>query len=586
MYTRVRRLLLAPVFEGDDEKTRMARLLNVVSLCGLVSGVALVVLARVVVPRAAEIGAVLGLVLGLGSCGLLVLVRLGRVRWAGVGLAVLTYGIVTWGVLTFGGIRSAAVMGYLLVIVMGGLFAQWRGAITFGVLCGVAGAAAFWAERGQMIELPRAVVSVGDLVAVIAACVFTSLLVSAARRGIAAESQRSRQAAADLAERNRELQTIRASLERRTANLRATAEVAQQIATVLDPAQLVRLVVDLVRERFGLYYVGLFLVEAVDQDDPMSARAHQSFAVLSAGTGDAGRQMLAQGHRLVVGGDSMIGQCIAAAEARIELDVDRALLRYSNPLLPETRSELAVPLFSRGRVLGAITAQSTEVSAFDHEDIVTMQTLADQVASALDNVRLYADAQESADRSQRTVRRYVRENWDTLGEAERIASGYRYTTQQAGPAEDAWLSSMESAVREGDVVAMGDAPEGSVLAVPLVQNGVVIGVLGLRRPAGEAWSAEEQALVRSIGGQMTQALETQRLFQATRERARRESILRRATDRVRSQADLTGAIQAAAEEMRRVVGATHVAIRLGTDSRSTSPNGHGLTGRGDGGHDA
>lgn len=123
------------------------------------------------------------------------------------------------------------------------------------------------------------------------------------------------------------------------------------------------------------------------------------------------------------------------------------------------------------------------------------------------------------------------------------------------------------------------------MAVPLVLNGVVIGVVGLRRPPGELWHIDEQALIRSVAEQMTQALENRRLFQVARERARRELVLRQTTDRVRSQADLDAVLQTAAQEMRRIVGATHVAIRLGTAGRSVGMAGDSPESEGYGTHD-
>ena len=275
--------------------------------------------------------------------------------------------------------------------------------------------------------------------------------------------------------------------------------------------------------------------------------------------------MIAQGYRLAVGGDSMVGQCVATGEAIVEQNVRESGHVLGNPLLSDTRSALALPLRSRGRVIGAMTVQSEQRSAFAEQDIAIMQTLADQVASALDNARLYTDAQEAAEVSERVVRRYVQESWDTLVEDEPVLSGYRYADGKAGPAQGAWLSSMEDAMRQGDLVVADGDPEGASLAVPLVQNGVVIGVVGLRRPSEQAWSDDERQLIRSVSAQMTQALENRRLFQIARDRARRESILRQTTERVRAQADLDAVLQVAAREMRRIAGATHVAIRLGTE---------------------
>ncbi len=176
----------------------------------------------------------------------------------------------------------------------------------------------------------------------------------------------------------------------RTTQLQTAAKISKSAITILDPAVLMQQTVDLIQESFGFYYVGIFLVDEAGQ-----------YAVLRAGTGEAGRQMLAAGHRLAIGGESMIGWCIAHSQARIALDVGAEAARFDNPLLPMTRSEIALPLIARGRAIGALTVQSAEAAAFSDEDIAVLQTMADQLAIAIENARLYeASQQEIARRRQ------------------------------------------------------------------------------------------------------------------------------------------------------------------------------------------
>jgi PAS domain S-box-containing protein len=184
------------------------------------------------------------------------------------------------------------------------------------------------------------------------------------------------------------LEEARAELERRVADrtrsLMAAAEVSRAAGSILDPDELIREAVGLLRERFDLYYAGVFLVDESGQ-----------WAVLRAGTGEAGQEMVEQGHRLEVGGESMIGWCVVNKETRVALDVGEETVRFDNPLLPETRSELALPLVSRGETIGALTIQSAREAAFSQEDIAALQTMADQLANAITNARLYeALAQE------------------------------------------------------------------------------------------------------------------------------------------------------------------------------------------------
>ncbi len=172
------------------------------------------------------------------------------------------------------------------------------------------------------------------------------------------------------------------SLRQRSSQLQIVTQVNRITASILNIDELIQQSVNLIREWFGLYYVGLFLVDR-----------ERHYAVLRAGTGDAGEKMMEAGHRLEVGGISMIGQCIASGNPRIALDVGEEAARFENPNLPETHSELALPLRSRDWVMGALTIQSVEVSAFDDDSITIMQMLADNLATAIDNAELYTSLQ-------------------------------------------------------------------------------------------------------------------------------------------------------------------------------------------------
>ena len=177
---------------------------------------------------------------------------------------------------------------------------------------------------------------------------------------------------------------------RRAQLLQVGAEVSRNITSILDLDVLLSSTVYIICEEYGFYYAGIFLVDQTPDD------AGKIWARLKAGRGEAGRKMVEQGHKLEVGGNSMIGAAIANREARITLDVDEEKVWYPNPNLPHTRSEMALPLLIKGKAIGALTVQSVEEAAFTEEDISSLQMMADQLAVAINNARLLQDLETAS----------------------------------------------------------------------------------------------------------------------------------------------------------------------------------------------
>ncbi len=177
------------------------------------------------------------------------------------------------------------------------------------------------------------------------------------------------------------LQATLAGTSRRATLLNAAAQVSRIISSILDPDELLSRTVDIICDEYGFYYAGIFLIERLEDG--------KDWAVLKAGRGKAGRIMIENNHKLEVGGRSMVGACTSLNEARIALDVGKEAVWFNNPFLPDTRSEMALPLALHGEVIGALTVQSTEEAAFSDEDISSLQAMADQLAVAILNAQLH-----------------------------------------------------------------------------------------------------------------------------------------------------------------------------------------------------
>ena len=339
-------------------------------------------------------------------------------------------------------------------------------------------------------------------------------------------------------------------LARRARYLEATAAIAQEAASVLDAQQLLTRVASLISEQFGFYHTGVFLLDATAE-----------WAVLQAASSAGGQRMLARGHRLKVGQVGIVGYVTGVGEPRVALDVGEDAVFFDNPDLPETRSEMALPLRARGQIIGALDVQSREREAFSDEDVAVLQTLADQVATAISNAQLFEQAQESLEAQRRAYGQMSRETWTQTLRA-RPGLGYRY--DQGNVASLAHHSEPRSDQRGAATTAL---PE---LALPLSVRGQTVGTIRAHK-SGEAgeWTSEETALMETLVDQLGQALESARLYQDTQRRAARERLTAEVTARMRETLDLEAVLRSAAVEIGEALGLAALDVRLGTGAEGT-----------------
>ncbi len=289
-------------------------------------------------------------------------------------------------------------------------------------------------------------------------------------------------------------------VELRAMRLQTAADVARATTSILDLETLLNYVVDLVRRRFDLYYVGIFLVDETGE-----------WAVLRAGTGEAGRKMLENRHRLKIGGRSMIGACIATSQARIALDVGEEAVRFDNPYLPETRSEMALPLLARGQVIGAMTIQSTEQAAFSEDDVSILQTVADQLANAIENARLFAQVQASLAELVAVQRQATAESWAQVVAQQEIV-GYSYDLRELVPVAEA-----ASADAIPEALTVEEEAGEVVIKAPIAVRGYPIGMVEIEAPLTfDPYLRGDLTMIEQVQSQLSMTLENRILFEQTR----------------------------------------------------------------------
>jgi DNA-binding LacI/PurR family transcriptional regulator/GAF domain-containing protein len=352
-------------------------------------------------------------------------------------------------------------------------------------------------------------------------------------------------------------------IEERTIRLQAAAEVSRASSSILNPDELTQQAVNLIRDRFGLYYTGLFLI---DQNGEWTGEAGR-WVVLRAGTGEAGQKMLSEGHKLEIGGASMIGWCTANKSARITLDTgkesDENIQRFKNPLLPETRSEMALPLTSRGQVLGALSIQSTQRNAFTEEDITILQSMADQLANAITNASLYEQAQNALREMESIYHRYLVRGWSEYSQT-RSASGYRRSEEGVTPLGADLLPEVEHALLEPHPATIKTTEKAQpTLVVPIMLRDYPIGAIGLKaKEEQRQWSEDEISLIEILSEQFALAAENIRLLEETQRRAEREHLVSEITTRLRTSNDPQTILQTAASELRRALNAKSARVLI------------------------
>jgi len=274
--------------------------------------------------------------------------------------------------------------------------------------------------------------------------------------------------------------------------------------------------------------------------------------------------MLAAGYRFPLDADVPTAQCVTTARAHIALDVGEEAQRFDNPLLPRTRSEMALPLRSQRRVIGAMTVQSEREAAFDETNILVMQTMADQVAVAIDNARLYARTQETLHEMESLQQRYLGEAW-TEFLRRRPLWGYRKTREGLAPLGQELLAGVGQAMAQRETLIKErtvTSTDAAQVVVPLRFRDQLLGALGFTAAEGEALSDEQVAFVEAVAEQFGLAAENLRLMDTTQRLAAREHIVGEVAARIRESLDLDTVLRAAAEQIRMAMQTPEVTIRL------------------------
>ena len=356
------------------------------------------------------------------------------------------------------------------------------------------------------------------------------------------------------------------SLERRSLELEIIAEVAREITIIHDLNTLLNVSANLIRERFKYYHVGIFLIDERGE-----------FAILRAASSVAAHQMLEQNYKLKVGQEGLVGNVTRTGQAHIALDVGTDAIHFQNPFLPETHSEIALPLRSRSMTIGALDIQADVQSAFSEQDVKVFQLLADQLSAAIENAQLVQQVEGTFTELNNAYRLQTQSVWQsTINHYKRPS--YEYDGIQVRDVPRQLPKDLLKQLENGDPIIIKenemqkDNRAKTTLMVPIMVLNQVIGVIGLEQESPDyTWTDQEISIVQAAANRAGITLENARLLEESQRRAVKERAIFDATARIGSALNIGNILQATAEEIERILGNSEVILQINNDN-ATSTN--------------
>lgn len=337
----------------------------------------------------------------------------------------------------------------------------------------------------------------------------------------------------------------------RARQFEAIAKVVRAISSIQDLDALFPRIAQVVSEQFETYHTGIFLLDA-----------QREFAVLRASNSEGGKKMLARSHKLQVGQTGIVGFVTATGQPRIALDVGADAVFFDNPDLPDTRSEIALPLRYAGQIIGALDVQSTEANAFGQNDIEALITLADQIAVAINNTLILEEARKAFTESQNRSSEATLESWKVM-QPKSLGLGFQLIGSAIQPLEKPLEEDHIQEAMAQDKPILSKKGDGlSSLAIPIRLRGKVIGVMNLRSRNNYSLSQDDADIAEAVSERLSLAIETATLLQTTQHRADIERVTTDISSKISSSTHFETILQTAAQELSRALGGSDVLVQI------------------------
>ncbi len=570
---KIMNFFVAPKFE-DAEKTRVARILNAILIATIVL-VGILTVIRVIDGGQGTATAVINLTLVGLAIVLQVVMRLGYVRVASIVLVGGSWLLLLYQARHADGVHDTAFIALIVIILLTNLLLGWKAGLLMVLLTILSGwGLAYIAEQQGGLESvdfdPPFSVAL-DLTVVFG---MAAVVLAITTGSLSSALKRAKDSETSLEKSNRELQELSHSLEEqvaaRTRRLEFSAALAERLNAILNLDALLTEVVNQIKTNFDYYYAHIYLVDKNNEK-----------LVVAAGTGEAGAVMKSQEHSIKL--DNLVSVVARAARRGQVVRVDNVNNEpdwLQNPLLPDTQSEMAVPVFLDGKVVGVLDVQSANILGFDDSDASVLRSLANQVAVAIRNARLFEEVETALTQAQAAQERYVEQAWSKT-ETTSNHSEYHYARSDASALTDVVVEQADKLAAVQNHVTLvnlqndtADKAEAKTIVAPVVFRNQTIGALQIYPSDNDQnWNDEDIAIVEAVVDQLAQTAESLRLFEETRSRAGREQTIREITNELRSASNMEQLAAIAARELNQRLGGAYTGLSLGIESQTSFENG-------------
>lgn len=567
MWNSIRQLLAPPIFE-DSERTRIASLLNSILWAVIAIGSIYTIIAPIILGQLFSAGLTATVV--MASLIARQLMLRGYVRGASIILLIVFNFILVLSIIASGGIEGASFFSLVMTVVVAGVLLGGRGGFVMaGVNTVIAFAILVIQENLPAPLIPQNPVTFFSSLIVYVLFIAALLRTSAGSFDTLLKNLRSIQQ--ELAEKNSQLQKFAEDLEaviesrtqeldsansrneRRARQFEAIALIARAISQTQNLDALLPQITSLISQQFSFYHVGIFLLDA-----------NAEYAVLITANSTGGQKMLARNHKLKIGQTGIVGYVAGTGLPRIALDTGADAIYFNNPDLPETRSELALPLLRKGsEIIGILDVQSTEPNAFSQEDVRTLSTLADQVAIAIENSRLFEEQQSALRETQTVYSRDLREGWLRFTRAQKVLGIQRNNLKSTLLSEPLDLPGEVEAIRSGAPYSRVDNDGSQILTIPIKLRDQIVGVLNVRSAEAHAWSEDEMDIVSAIIERAALSIENARLLEESRLIAEREHVIGEISNKLGASTAIEDILRTAVRELGTQISGTQVTVEIG-----------------------